>query len=64
MGKNRELLKRTTSSRTYKLLKRRILTTEKEGLCFICGPRMGCNQYSYRADRSWKEHRKTQYRNK
>jgi hypothetical protein len=63
MGKNRELLKRTTSSRTYKLLKRRILTTEK-GLCFICGPHMGCNQYSYRADRSWKEHRKTQYRNK
>ena len=63
MGKNRILLKTTTSSRTYKLLKRRILNTEK-GLCFICMPHSGCNRYSYKVDRSWKNHRKTQYRNK
>ena len=61
--KARELSKTTTDSRTYKLLQKRILYKD-EGLCWYCGLHSGCNRYSYRVERSWKNYRKAQYRNK
>lgn len=35
------------------------------GLCFICGPKSGCNFWNEsHPQRSWKKHRKTQWKNK
>ena len=57
------ITKTTTSSRNYKLAKKRII--ERLGnRCFHCGPYSGCNWWrtNHRATRSWKNYRKTQYK--
>ncbi len=40
----------------------RIASTEQLLGCIICGPNSGCNLRGKHLERSWKTHRKTQYR--
>lgn len=58
--KTKKVMNSTTNSRIYKLSKR--LYLDHFGLCSWCPPHGGCNWSRNNLQRSWKEHRKTQYR--
>lgn len=60
----KETLKTTTNRKVYKLLKR-LAFYDDMGLCHYCGPHSGCNSnWKPRSSKSWKQYRKTQWKEK
>lgn len=60
----KETIKNTTNSRVYRLMYIEELL-KNSGFCRFCGPHSGCNSFNkYHNDKSWKKHRKLQYKEK
>jgi len=59
--KVKKLLKETSNTTVFRRLFRKY-TANKEGLCERCKRHSGCNAH-FNKNRSWKNFRKTQYKN-
>jgi hypothetical protein len=57
--KLKDVVATTTNSRVYKMTRKQVEFDD----CPMCSPHRGCNRYRNRwNDKSWKTHRKVQYR--